>query len=41
MNLSVQFGILPDGTAHVSTANLDGVSKQLLVAIQNSDYQKQ
>jgi hypothetical protein len=40
MNLSVQFSSLPDGISHVSTVNVDGVSKQLLVATQNSDYRK-
>jgi hypothetical protein len=40
MNLSVQFTSLPDGTSHVSSATIDGVSKQLSIAIQNSDYSK-
>jgi hypothetical protein len=39
MNLTVQFGSLPDGTSHVSNMVLDGVSKQLNIAIQNSNYQ--
>ena len=39
MNLSVQFSRLPDGTNHVSDIVIDGVSKQLNVAIQNSKYQ--
>jgi hypothetical protein len=39
MNLKVQFSRLPDGTNHVSNMVLDGVSKQLNVAIQNSNYQ--
>lgn len=39
MNLTVQFGRLPDGTNHVSNLAIDGVSKQLNVAIQNSNYQ--
>jgi hypothetical protein len=39
MNLSVQFSRLPDGTNHVSNLVIDGVSKQLNVAIQNSNYQ--
>lgn len=38
MNLTVQFSRLPDGTNHVSTLVIDGVSKQLNVAIQNSNY---
>lgn len=40
MNLSVQFSLLPDGVSHVSSASIDGVKKQLVVATQNSDYQK-
>jgi hypothetical protein len=40
MNLSVQFSALPDGTSHVSGATIDGVSKQLMIATQNSDYRK-
>jgi hypothetical protein len=36
----VEFAKLPDGTNHVSNMTLDGVSKQLKVAIQNSDYKK-
>ena len=39
MNLTVQFSRLPDGTNHVSNMVLDGVSKQLNIAIQNSNYQ--
>jgi hypothetical protein len=39
MNLSVQFSRLPDGTNHVSNMVIDGVSKQLNVATQNSNYQ--
>ncbi len=39
MNLSVQFSRLPDGTNHVSGMTIDGVSKQLNIAIQNSNYQ--
>jgi hypothetical protein len=40
VTISVQFSKLPDGTNHVSTSNIDGVSKQLTVAVQNSNYQK-
>jgi hypothetical protein len=40
MNLAVQFDRLPDGTSHVSTAKIEGVSKQLTVNTQNSNYQK-
>jgi len=39
MNLTVQFDRLPDGTNHVSNTVIDGVSKQLNVATQNSNYQ--
>jgi hypothetical protein len=39
MNLKVQFSRLPDGTNHVSNLVIDGVSKQLNVATQNSSYQ--
>jgi hypothetical protein len=39
MNLTVQFSRLPDGTNHVSSVVIDGVSKQLNIATQNSNYQ--
>ena len=39
MNLTVQFSRLPDGTNHVSNLVIDGVSKKLSIAIQNSGYQ--
>ncbi len=39
MNLTVQFSRLPDGTNHISSLVIDGVSKQLNVAIQNANYQ--
>jgi len=39
MNLTVQFSRLPDGTNHVSNLLINGVSKQLNMAIQNSNYQ--
>jgi len=39
MNLTVQFSRLPDGTNHVSSVVIDGVSKQMNVATQNSNYQ--
>jgi hypothetical protein len=39
MNLTVTFEPLPDGTNHVSNLVIDGVSKQLNIAIQNSNYQ--
>jgi hypothetical protein len=39
MNLTVQFSRLPDGINHISRLVIDGVSKNLNVAIQNSNYQ--
>jgi len=39
MNLTVQFSRLPDGTNHVASVVMDGVSKQLNIATQNSNYQ--
>jgi hypothetical protein len=39
MNLTVQFSRLPDGTNHIDSLVIDGVSKQLNVAIKNSNYQ--
>jgi hypothetical protein len=39
VNLTVQFSRLPDGTNHISNLVIDGVSKQLNIAIQNSNYQ--
>ena len=40
MNLTVRFDRLPDGTNHVSSTTVEGVSKQLTVATQNSNYQR-
>lgn len=39
MNLTVQFDQLPDGTNHVSSVTMNGVSKQLTIATQNGNYQ--
>jgi hypothetical protein len=39
VTISVQFAKLPDGTNHVSTNQVTGVSKQLGVMVQNSSYQ--
>jgi hypothetical protein len=39
MNLTVTFSRLPNGPSHVSSLVIDGVSKQLNVATQNSNYQ--
>jgi hypothetical protein len=38
VTVAVQFAKLPDGTNHVATIQVNGVSKQLGVAIQNSAY---
>jgi hypothetical protein len=40
MNLTVQYNRLPDGSNQISNLVIDGVSKQLNVATQNSDYQR-
>ena len=40
VNISAQFAQLPDGTNHVATTTIDGVSKHLTVNDQNSNYQK-
>ena len=40
VTISAQFGHLPDGTNHVTTATINGVSKQLGINDQNSNYQK-
>jgi hypothetical protein len=39
VTIAVQFTKLPDGTNHVATNQVNGVSKQLGVSIQNSTYQ--
>jgi hypothetical protein len=39
MTEAVTFAKLPDGTNHVATVQINGVSKQLGVNIQNSNYQ--
>ena len=40
IKLNVQFGTLPDGTNHIANLVIDGISKQLSVAVTNSDYGK-
>jgi len=40
VKISAQFAQLPDGTNHVATTTIDGVSKQLGINEQNSNYQK-
>jgi hypothetical protein len=39
MNLTVQFSRLPEGTNRMNNLVINGVSKQLSIAIQNSNYQ--
>jgi len=39
MTLTVEFSRLPDGTNHVTNVTMNGVSKQLNLATQNSNYQ--
>lgn len=39
VNVSVQFAPIPGGPNHVSAETINGVSKQLTIAIQNSNYQ--
>src|SRR6516164_3471874 len=39
VNVTVAFARIPDGPNHVSGETINGVSKQLTVAIQNSNYQ--
>ena len=41
VTISAQFAKLPDGTNHVASTLINGVSKQLTVNDQNSNYQKQ
>jgi len=40
VTINAQFAQLPDGTNHVATTTIDGVSKQLTVSEQNSNYQR-
>ena len=39
VNVSVQFSAIPGGPNHVSSETINGVSKQLTIAIQNMNYQ--
>jgi hypothetical protein len=39
VNVTVQFARVPSGPNHVSAETINGVSKQLTIAIQNSNYQ--
>lgn len=40
VTVSSQFGAIPGGPNHVTSQTINGVSKQLTIAIQNSNYQK-
>ena len=40
VNVSVEFSRLPDGPNHVASETVNGVRKQLTIAIQNTNYQK-
>ncbi len=40
VTIAAQFNQLPDGTNHVATMQINGVSKNLLITTQNSNYQK-
>ena len=39
VTIAARFAKLPDGTNHVASTQIDGVSKQLTVVTQNSNYQ--
>jgi hypothetical protein len=41
VTISAQFAQLADGTNHVATTTINGVSKELTINEQNSNYQKQ
>ena len=40
VNVTVQFAAIPGGPNHVASQTINGVSKQLTIAVQNSNYQK-
>jgi hypothetical protein len=40
VKISAQFSKLADGTNHVATTQINGVSKDLLITTQNSNYQR-
>ena len=40
VKIAVQFAKLPEGVNHIATMTLEGVSKQLKVDVQNSDYKR-
>jgi hypothetical protein len=39
VTMTVQFAMLPSGVNHVASVQVNGVSKQMTVAISNSNYQ--
>jgi hypothetical protein len=39
VNVTVEFSRIPGGPNHVSTETINGISKQLTIAVQNSNYQ--
>ena len=40
VTIAAQFAKIPGGPSHVASTTVDGVSKQLTVATQNSNYQQ-
>lgn len=40
VNVTVNFSSIPGGPNHISSETINGVSKQLTIAVQNSNYQK-
>jgi hypothetical protein len=40
VKIAVQFARLSDGTNHIANMTVDGVSKQLKVVVDNSNYKK-
>jgi hypothetical protein len=40
VTVSSQFAAIPNGPNHVASQTINGVSKQLTIAVQNSNYQK-
>lgn len=40
VNVTVQFAAIPGGPNHIASETINGVSKQLAIAVQNSNYQK-
>jgi hypothetical protein len=40
VNVTAQFSTIPGGPNHVASQTINGVSKQLTIAVQNSNYQK-